>query len=391
MRIDELERELRAERAELDPEIARRLDEWAATGFARDRGLGPRAGASSGAFGRLWRRLRVAPPRRVLVPVGSTATMLIVLAVAISQSGEFGNGEPADPRPQTVAEESGSDAGSAASQAPAGSQRQPEFFSSGEGEAAAVEEYGLGPLPDARASADEPSPPTDSIARGENQRIVDATARITLGAETEEVQEVANGVIDVADRFDGVVRNSQVTTDQAGARAAFELEIPYRDLDAALTEISALADVISRTEGGEDITAQAVRARRQLARVFDQIAAARIERIEVDTHEERLIIDARLRSLEATADSLQTEIDGVKRQGRFATVNVEITSNGPDSDAGGGWSLSDALDDAGRVLEVMGGIALISLAVLVPLALVGLLVWLVVTRTRQHSRERALD
>ena len=45
MRADELERELRAERPAPDPEFARRLDEWAAQGFPRDRGLGPRAGA----------------------------------------------------------------------------------------------------------------------------------------------------------------------------------------------------------------------------------------------------------------------------------------------------------------------------------------------------------
>ena len=299
-------------------------------------------------------------------------------AIAISQvaaSDEDGFHGVRPDRPSRTDPESGGD--SAASAAPA---RRDAPGAPGRGRRDASpprRRRGRRPAPAALA------PPTDSIARGEGERIVDATARITLGAERGEVQEVANGVVDVTDRFGGIVRNSQVTTDRGGARATFELEIPYRDLDPALGAISDLADVISRTEGGEDITAQAVRARRQLARVFDQIAAARIERIEVDTHEERLIIDARIRSLQATADSLQAEIDGVKRQGRFATVNVEVTSNGRESDAGGGWSLPDALHDAGRVLEVMGGIALISLAVLVPLAVVGLLAWLVVTRARQ--------
>ena len=198
-------------------------------------------------------------------------------------------------------------------------------------------------------------------------------------------------MVAVADRYEGVVRDSQVTTDQGGARASFELEIPYRELDAAIGDISELADVISRTESAEDITARAVRSQRQLARVLEQIREARIERIEADTHEERTIINARINSLQATADSLQAEIDGVKRQGRFATVDVEITSNGPGSESGGGWSLSDALDDAGRVLEVIAGIALVSLAVLAPLALVGGLAWLIVTRARHRSRENALD
>ena len=37
MRIDELERELRAERPGPSPDFARRLDEWAEAGFPRDR------------------------------------------------------------------------------------------------------------------------------------------------------------------------------------------------------------------------------------------------------------------------------------------------------------------------------------------------------------------
>ena len=49
MRIEELEREVRAERPTPEPDFARRLDEWAAAGFPRDAGLGPRSVARRGA------------------------------------------------------------------------------------------------------------------------------------------------------------------------------------------------------------------------------------------------------------------------------------------------------------------------------------------------------
>ena len=62
-----------------------------------------------------------------------------------------------------------------------------------------------------------------------------------LGAEAEDVQDVANGVVEVTDRHDGIVVDSQVTTDEDGARAAFELQIPYRELDATLTDLSSSA------------------------------------------------------------------------------------------------------------------------------------------------------
>ena len=379
MRIDELERELRAERPEAAPDFCSRLDDWAASGFPSDSGLGPRAlgaGATAGPgrLGRLRRRLPNLSPRRVLLPLGAAATVLVVVGVAISQQGGSDLSSSGRESAPSGEDASAGDSGSAASGAAAP-------------EASAPQDTDLAPLQEAPQAA----PPSDSIARGAGERIVDATARIRLGAKRGEVQEVANGVVAVTDRFNGVVRDSEVTTDQGGARAAFELEIPYRELDPALTAISELGDVISRTQSAEDITAQAVRSQRQLARVLEQISAARIERIDVDTHEERLIIDARIDSLEATAGALRSEIDGVKRQGRFATVDVEITSEGPDAGSGGAWSISDALDDAGRALEVIAGVALVTLAIAVPLALVGLLAWLIAVRARRLSRERALD
>ncbi len=183
-------------------------------------------------------------------------------------------------------------------------------------------------------------------------------------------------MVEVTDRHDGVVLDSQVTTDRDGARAAFELEIPYRELDATLTDLSDLGDVISRSETGEDITARAVRAQRRLAGVLDRLRDARVELIRADTREERLIARSRIDSLEATADALEAQLADVRRQGRFATVSVDVTSNGAASDDGG-WSLGDALDDAGSALEAIGGVALVSLAVLVPLGLVAAIVWLV--------------
>jgi Domain of unknown function (DUF4349) len=124
---------------------------------------------------------------------------------------------------------------------------------------------------------------------------------------------------------------------------------------------------------------------------YERIRRARIELIRADTTEERLVIESRISALEATADAQQAELNGVERQGRFATVNVDVTASGPGSGQDGDWSLGEALDDAGRVLEVIGGIALVGLAVLVPLAALGALAWLIATRIRHRRRERALD
>ena len=367
MRIEELEREVRAERPTPEPDFARRLDEWAGAGFPRDAGLGPRSVAPRGAgiLRRVRERLTSLPPRRVLAPAGSVAVVLVVITVAISQSGDEG----------VVLDRGGESA--------------PTEESAGGGAAGEAE---IAPAQPGAQQLDAPAPQTadEGIARGSDQRIVDATAELTLGAEAEDVQDVANGVVEVTDRHDGIVVDSQVTTDEDGARAAFELEIPYRELEATLTDLSELGDVISRTEASEDITARAVRAQRELAGVLDRLRDARVELIRADTREERLIARSRIDSLEATADALEAQVADVRRLGRFATVSVAVTSNGAASD-GGGWSLGDALDDAGSALEAIGGVALVSLAVLVPLGLVAAIVWLVAAHLQGRRREQALD
>ncbi len=397
MRVDELESALLEERAEPDQDFARRLDEWADAGFPRDRGLGPKVFASidagpTGTLRRAWARISSVPPRHLLMPVGAAATVLVVAGVALSQvdksgvdrrgEADTGSGEPAtvseDSAPATPEVESGenTDAGGAATDAveaapPAAQSVAPEELT----------EPGF--TGGAAGGGEGVAPATDD-------RLIDATARLTLGAETEDVQGVANEVVAVTDRYDGVVLDSQVTSDQGGARAAFTLEIPYSDLDSALTDLSALTDVISRTEVGEDITQGAVRSHKQLAKVLEDLNNARIELDLAETRRERLILASRIDSLAASADALRADVGQTERRARFATVIVDITSNGSGSDDDG-WSLSEALDDAGRVLEVIGGVALISLAVLLPLALVGTVIYLGMARARRRSRERALD
>jgi len=373
MTTEELEKELRAMRSEPDPDFARRLDEWAAADFPADAGLGPHVGArgrAAGPFRRAWERIATVPPRRVLMPVGAAATVAVVAAVVVSQQDPNATGlSDTSERPRV------SQFNQAAPESAAG------------GDAAAADEA---LAPSAATVAPEVGG-GNGIASGTDTRLVDATARLSLGAEANKVQDVANQVVEVTDQYDGIVLDSRVTSDQGGARASFSLEVPYKQLDAALTDLSGLADVISRTEGGEDITAKAVRAQRDLASTLEQIRKARIALIQADTRQDKLVIQSQLDSLNASADAQRSQLNGVQRQGRFATVDVEITSEKSDSGSAGGWSLDDAFHDAGRVLEVIAGIGLVTLAVMLPVSLIALLGWAIASRTIRRRREAVLN
>ncbi len=280
MRIEELERELRATRQEPHMDFARRLDEWAEAGFPRDRGLGPGLAARGGALRRLWDRVSSTPPRRLVLPVGAMATAVVVAGVVIGTAGQISGGSEETALTVPSAAKSGNtpQQANAGGSGGGGAGAAASAESAAPAQGSASQEYNLA-LPDEARAVEKPVVPTASadaagVARGTEERIVDATARLSLGAGADEVQDVANGVVEVTDRYGGVVQSSQVSSDQAGARAAFALEIPYKQLDAALADLSGLADVISRTEGGEDITARAVRARKELARTLDQSARA---------------------------------------------------------------------------------------------------------------------
>jgi hypothetical protein len=375
MRTDEIERELREMRPEPDPDFARRLDEWAAADFPADRGLGPSVGArgrAEGPFRRAWERLRATPPRRILMPVGATATAVIVAAVAITQTG---GGDEISPTAATTTTADG---------------RAFENQAAPESSAASGDEHSLA-VPDTSAAA--PPVAGDSgggIAAGTDKRLVDATARLSLAAKADDVQDVANQVVDVTDAHDGIVLDSQVTTDQAGARASFSLDIPYKQLDSALSELSGLADVVSRTEAGDDITAQANRASRELAGTLERLRKARIQLIQTDDPQQKLIIQSQIDSLVASANAYRGELEGVQRKARFATVDVEIASRDSDSGSGGGWSLDDAFHDSGRVLEVIAGVGLVTLAVMLPISALALLGWAIGSRTIRRRREAVL-
>ena len=177
MNIEELERELRAERPEPESDFTTRLDQWANDGFPHDSGLGPRAlgpgaVAGPGPLARAWQRLTDLSPRRVLLPLGALATVLVVVGVALSQRDAITTSGGDESAAVESEDAGGSDAATGA--APESSQL--------DAGGAAESEYSLGelPKPGQGAASSGAAAPADGIARGGEQRIVDATARIRL-------------------------------------------------------------------------------------------------------------------------------------------------------------------------------------------------------------------
>jgi hypothetical protein len=385
MRLEELERELRAERPEIDADFARKLDDWAAAGFPRGGELGP---ARATSLRDRFARRRTQPGKRkrqvgggVLVPAGGLAAFLaLVVALGITTNGSRDDADSGG----------GGDAGGAAALEAAPPAK-------GVPEDAAIAEPAISQSLD---NADARRSLTPEIGR-DNARLahgkIAQDVDIALASAPEDFRDTADGVLDVVDDHGGFVLRSSVSggdPDVEGAkpgRANFETRIPAGQLQAAIASLSDLGHVVSRTDGTKDITSRFNDAKRRID-TYTQARDRLLERLEDATTEtEQDAIRAQLRIVEAQLADAQDDLGNAQQRVRLVPVSVTVAADSSVTGDDGEWGLGDAFDDAGKVLEVAGGVLVIGAAALLPITILAFLAWLVADRARQRARERTLD
>ena len=198
----------------------------------------------------------------------------------------------------------------------------------------------------------------------------------------------------MTDAAGGYVATSDVSsTDRGGGGATFDLRIPTSRLDTTLARLSALAHVRSRSQSGQDVTGAFRGTTERLAEARAERSSLLLRLARATTANEAASIRARLRLVARQIAAIEGELHRLRARTDFSVVSVTIT---PDRHAatgggGGGWTPRDALRDALRVLAVALGVALVALAVILPLALVGIPAWLAARGSRRRRREHALD
>jgi hypothetical protein len=330
--FSELVADVRAQRPQMDPAFAARLD--------------ARVDAA-----------RKAPPRRSWLawsPLAGFAAALVIALIVVSGGGDSTNYAGSSGAGSSAAQSAPADR-SAKSAAPA--------LSSG--------------------AASEVSP---AIGRK-----VERNTTMQLSTSRTDVQSVADDIVATTQRFGGIVDSSQISTSDAEASAVFSLRIPTRRLDDAVAALSKLAHVASLSQGSTDITGPFVSA-------TDRLRDARAERqallkalARATTTQEVDALKARLRDNRSQIAAIKGELNSLRRRANLSRVDVTVAGNGHKGSGGGTWTPGDAAGDALRVLEVAAGVALIGLAVVVPLALLGGAAALMARATRRRRRESAMD
>ena len=391
--IQELALAIRADAPAADPDFEQRLDARVESGFAAAR-----------------RRPFALPAfrRPGLAALGVAASMLLALVVTVSVTDQGADDGVVLTAP--AAQDGGGAAGGGETGAGAAG--------GGAGEAGDADTpAAAGPAPSAAAEAAKPgdeAPPTaqsearkaepdtalsvpgggvapaDPVVPGRN-RNVQRSALLTLAAPGEDLQAVADGVVTVTDRYRGFVMHSSVTAAEEGAAAgSFDLRVPVRNLRPALRDLSQLAEVRSRTENADDVTASFRSARTRLEELHAQRRGLlrRLARAETDIQERAL--RAQIRFVNEEIEAATTQLRDMRRRTSYASISVTLVADErAEGSTGGG--LSDGWNDLKDNLVESGNIALRVLGVAIPLGIVAVLAWLAASAITRRRREAVLD
>jgi hypothetical protein len=368
--LEELVADMRATAPELSPAFAARLERDVAEGFPEPA-----------------ERPRLRRPRRwVLLPaVGVLAAALVAVVVVLGNSDSQA---PISSSPGPAFETDSSGAGSSAAASKAAPPTASDTAAAPGPAGAAAPQATAAP---SRAPALAAPPP---VAKSTAPRKVQRAAQLVLETPTASFDATSDQVIRSVDRFDGIVASSSIgSDDQAGGEASFDLRIPTARLDDALAALSKLGHVASRTQDLQDITGSFTSAQ-------DRLADARAERrgllralARATTQGQIDSLRARLRANSSAISRLKGDLAALRRRADLSRVSLTVRAveGGSGGATGGHWSPGDAARDALRVLEVMAGVGLVTLAVALPLGLLGVAIALAARSARRRGRERALD
>jgi hypothetical protein len=214
---------------------------------------------------------------------------------------------------------------------------------------------------------------------------------ITLSTKPADVEDVSDRVIRVADTLGGYVQRSSISARQS---AELTVRVPADKLQPALAQLSRIAHVSSRTQDTEDVTDQAnqLNAAVRDSRAYRDSLRNRLAHASTDAQAASL--RTRLARAEQRLRARERQVAQLSRETSYATIDVRVRGDrrsGAVAAPGGRWTPGDALHDAGRVLEVVAGVALIAAAVLLPVAVLVAIAAALSRMLTRRRRERALE
>jgi hypothetical protein len=189
----------------------------------------------------------------------------------------------------------------------------------------------------------------------------------------------------IAQNNGGFVLSSQI---RGQRRGTLVLRIPAKRFDDAMVALRGIGAVQAQSITGKDVTAQYIDLKARLQNAIGQRTVLRNLMSQATTIQETITVQNRLSQVELEVEQIQGQLNFIEDQVAEATVRVEIheedaaqlqqTSEVENPSLGSAWDRSIQ-----GFLNVVSAVV-IGLGYLLPLAALGLIVWLITAAVRRR-------
>jgi Domain of unknown function (DUF4349) len=223
-------------------------------------------------------------------------------------------------------------------------------------------------------------------------RLVVRGSSLTLATPPSQISSLASEIVSATEAQGGVVEHSSVNVDGgASSNASFTLSVPSGRLGRLIAALSALAGVRSLQQSTQDITSPYRSETSLLARRQAQLRSLRAQLAVAATDAAAASLRRQIREVSYRISVERATIARLSAQASNATLSVTVVAGAAKKHhAVAPGALTRGFHDALHALQDILAIALIVLAILLPFALCGLVLWWAAWGVRQRARERAM-
>lgn len=315
------------------------------------------------------------PVGAVVRETGSDSETLSVSGRPMFGSGSSSTAEPSSDSSQSAESAAGSSSSARDSSASPDPSDVEQRSAEPQAQAAPAPAGSTAPAP-AGSTAPGSSPSTPRAAPLGSARRVVRDVRQTVRIERGQVAAAAGRVTTIVQDAGGYLASSEVRERGSAAGGTFAVVVPTGRLDATVAALSRIGRPVRLSRSATDVTDQAVSLDDRLEDLRADRSAARLALARTVDPSRRAARRRELRLLSSRVAALQGERNALRRRTATSTIALRLTTTKTEEAAplpvdDGRWGIGDAWRDAGRVLEVGGGVALVGGVVLLPLLLLG--------------------
>lgn len=215
------------------------------------------------------------------------------------------------------------------------------------------------------------------------------SASMELEASKGEYARIREEAVAIAASLAGFVESESSRRDDGGyTYASLTLRVPSEKFDEAMSRASELGEVVSSQVSTQDVSGEYVDLESRLKHLEAEEAFYLTLIGEAETIQDMISIKEHLSAIQLEKEQVQGRKNFLDEQISYSTITLTVEEVSPGEEQEGFWnSIKDAFKSFGRGLRKLAVGFFYALPYLIILALIILVVWLVIRRTRHGDSE----